>query len=133
MLHYIIFQKEMIEKPWGYEQIVQKNDHYVLKQIHIEPGKRLSLQYHKEKMETIYCLSEEVTVWTRRSEDDTETRKVTPRYGEAFHIMPNQIHRFAAGFYPVDLMEVSTPQLDDVVRLEDDYNRNEETTTTTEE
>ena len=125
--------KEMIEKPWGYEQIVQKNDHYVLKQIHIEPGKRLSLQYHKEKMETIYCLSEEVTVWTRRSEDDTETRKVTLRYGEAFHIMPNQIHRFAAGFYPVDLMEVSTPQLDDVVRLEDDYNRNEETTTTTEE
>lgn len=125
--------KEMIEKPWGYEQIVQKNDHYVLKQIHIEPGKRLSLQYHKEKMETIYCLSEEVTVWTKRSEDDTETRKVTLRYGEAFHIMPNQIHRFAAGFYPVDLMEVSTPQLDDVVRLEDDYNRNEETTTTTEE
>ncbi len=125
--------KEMIEKPWGYEQIVQKNDHYVLKQIHIEPGKRLSLQYHKEKMETIYCLSEEVIVWTKRSEDDTETRKVTLRYGEAFHIMPNQIHRFAAGFYPVDLMEVSTPQLDDVVRLEDDYNRNEETTTTTEE
>ena len=125
--------KEMIEKPWGYEQIVQKNDHYVLKQIHIEPGKRLSLQYHKEKMETIYCLSEEVTVWTKRSEDDTETKKVTLRYGEAFHIMPNQIHRFAAGFYPVDLMEVSTPQLDDVVRLEDDYNRNEETTTTTEE
>lgn len=125
--------KEMIEKPWGYEQIIQKNDHYVLKQIHIEPGKRLSLQYHKEKMETIYCLSEEVTVWTKRSEDDTETRKVTLRYGEAFHIMPNQIHRFAAGFYPVDLMEVSTPQLDDVVRLEDDYNRNEETTTTTEE
>jgi hypothetical protein len=47
--------------------------------------------------------------------------------------MPNQIHRFAAGFYPVDLMEVSTPQLDDVVRLEDDYNRIDNSTTTTEE
>lgn len=125
--------KERIEAPWGYQEIIEKNDYYAFKRLHIEPGKRLSLQYHKEKMETIYCLSEEVTVWTKRSEDDTETRKVTLRYGEAFHIMPNQIHRFAAGFYPVDLMEVSTPQLDDVVRLEDDYNRNEETTTTTEE
>jgi mannose-6-phosphate isomerase len=78
-------------------------------------------------METIYCLSEEAIVWTKRSQDDTETKKITLRYGEAFHIMPNQIHRFAAGFYPVDLMEVSTPQLDDVVRLEDDYNRIETT------
>jgi hypothetical protein len=95
--------QQHIEKPWGWESIIQANEHYAFKRIHIAPGKRLSLQYHKEKMETIYCLSEEAIVWT------------------------NQIHRFAAGFYPVDLMEVSTPQLDDVVRLEDDYNRIETT------
>jgi mannose-6-phosphate isomerase-like protein (cupin superfamily) len=121
--------KQHIEKPWGWESIIQVNEHYAFKHLHINPGKRLSLQYHTEKMETIYCLSEEVIVWTKRSQDDTETKKVTLRYGEAFHIMPNQIHRFAAGFYPVDLMEVSTPQLDDVVRLEDDYDRIETTTT----
>ena len=124
--------KERVEKPWGYEEIIQKNEHYAFKHLHIAPGKRLSLQYHREKMETIYCLSEEAIVWTKRSEDDTETKKITLHYGEAFHIMPNQIHRFAAGFYPVDLMEVSTPQLDDVVRLEDDYNRIETTTKETE-
>jgi mannose-6-phosphate isomerase-like protein (cupin superfamily) len=125
--------KEMIKKPWGYEQIIQKNDQYVLKQIHIEPGKRLSLQYHEHKTETIFCMSDEAIVWTKRSADDTEVKKVTLKYGEAFHIEPQQIHRFAAGFKAVDLLEVSTPQLDDVVRLEDDYNRIEVSTTTTQE
>lgn len=125
--------KEMIEKPWGYEQIIQKNDKYVMKQIHIEPGKRLSLQYHENKTETILCISDEAIVWTKRSAEDTETKKVTLKYGEAFHVQQGQIHRFAAGFKPVDLIEVSTPELDDVVRLEDDYNRIEISTTTTEE
>lgn len=125
--------KEMIEKPWGYEQIIQKNDKYVMKQIHIEPGKRLSLQYHENKTETILCISDEAIVWTKRSAEDTETKKVTLKYGEAFHVQQGQIHRFAAGFKPVDLIEVSTPELDDVVRLEDDYNRIEVSTTTTEE
>jgi mannose-6-phosphate isomerase len=124
--------KEMIEKPWGYEQIIQKNDKYVMKQIHIEPGKRLSLQYHENKTETILCISDEAIVWTKRSAEDTETKKVTLKYGEAFHVQQGQIHRFAAGFKAVDLIEVSTPELDDVVRLEDDYNRIS-TTTTTEE
>jgi mannose-6-phosphate isomerase len=124
--------KEMIEKPWGYEQIIQKNDKYVMKQIHIEPGKRLSLQYHENKTETILCISDEAIVWTKRSVEDTETKKVTLKYGEAFHVQQGQIHRFAAGFKSVDLIEVSTPELDDVVRLEDDYNRIEVSTTTEE-
>lgn len=121
--------KEMIVKPWGFEQIIHKNDKYVMKQIHIEPGKRLSLQYHNNKTETILCISDEAIVWTKRSAEDTETKKATLKYGEAFHVETGQIHRFAAGFKPVDLIEVSTPELDDVVRLEDDYNRIETTTT----
>ena len=127
--------KETVQKPWGYEQIIQKNDKYVMKQIHINPGKRLSLQYHESKTETIFCMSDEAIVWTKRSAEDTETKKVTLKYGEAFHIEVGQIHRFAAGFKAVDLIEieVSTPELDDVVRLEDDYNRIEISTTTTEE
>jgi len=124
--------KEMIKKPWGYEQIIQKNDQYVLKQIHIEPGKRLSLQYHEQNTETIFCMSDEAIVWTKRSAEDTETKKITLKYGEAFHVQAGQIHRFTAGFKAVDLIEVSTPELDDIVRLEDDYNRISTTTTTQE-
>jgi len=121
--------KKHVEKPWGWEQIIEVNDKYAFKQLHINPGKRLSLQYHEHKMETILCISDEAIVWTKRTEDDTETKKTTLKYGEAFHIQPNQIHRFAAGFKPVDLIEVSTPELDDVVRLDDDFNRKTKETT----
>jgi mannose-6-phosphate isomerase len=124
--------KEHIVAPWGWQEIIQKNDKYVMKQIHINPGKRLSLQYHENKTETIFCMSDEAIVWTKRSADDTETKKITLKYGEAFHVQAGQIHRFTAGFKAVDLIEVSTPELDDIVRLEDDYNRISTTTTTQE-
>jgi mannose-6-phosphate isomerase-like protein (cupin superfamily) len=124
--------KEHIVAPWGWQEIIQKNDKYVMKQIHINPGKRLSLQYHENKTETIFCMSDEAIVWTKRSAEDTETKKITLKYGEAFHVQAGQIHRFTAGFKAVDLIEVSTPELDDVVRLEDDYNRISTTTTTQE-
>jgi len=119
--------KEHIVAPWGWQEIIQKNDKYVMKQIHINPGKRLSLQYHENKTETIFCMSDEAIVWTKRSAEDTETKKITLKYGEAFHVQAGQIHRFTAGFKAVDLIEVSTPELDDIVRLEDDYNRIETT------
>jgi mannose-6-phosphate isomerase-like protein (cupin superfamily) len=124
--------KEHIVAPWGWQEIIQKNDKYVMKQIHINPGKRLSLQYHENKTETIFCMSDEAIVWTKRSAEDTETKKITLKYGEAFHVQAGQIHRFTAGFKAVDLIEVSTPELDDIVRLEDDYNRISTTTTTQE-
>jgi len=124
--------KEHIVAPWGWQEIIQKNDKYVMKQIHINPGKRLSLQYHENKTETIFCMSDEAIVWTKRSAEDTETKKITLKYGEAFHVQAGQIHRFTAGFKAVDLIEVSTPELDDIVRLEDDYNRISTNTTTQE-
>ncbi|OLC11319.1 MAG: hypothetical protein AUH41_00780 [Gemmatimonadetes bacterium 13_1_40CM_66_11] len=87
-----------VEKPWGYELIWAKADRYVGKILHIEPGHVLSLQYHNKKDE----------------------RRV--RAGEAFHIPPKQIHQFEA-VVVTDLLEASTPELDDVVRLKDRYGR----------
>ena len=106
-----------IEKPWGYELIWAHTDDYVGKLLHINKGHRLSKQYHQIKEETIYVLQ---GVLHNYDGDDNIT-KIKP--GENFHIRPHQIHRFAADDGDVELMEVSTPHLDDVIRLEDDYSR----------
>tara|TARA_Y100000310_G_C20555402_1_gene750250 strand:+ start:16 stop:345 length:330 start_codon:yes stop_codon:yes gene_type:complete len=106
-----------IEKPWGYELIWAKTKNYVGKVLFIQAGHKLSKQYHKIKEETIYVCK---GVLYNYEADDTIT-KIFP--GDSFHVKPGQIHRFAAVECNVELMEVSTPQLNDVVRLEDDYNR----------
>ena len=107
------------EKPWGYEIIWAKADRYVGKILHIEPGHVLSLQYHNKKDESIYVLSGEIILRTQLDEKVTERRV---RAGEAFHIPPTQIHQFEA-VTVTDLLEASTPELDDVVRLKDRYGR----------
>lgn len=108
---------EKIEKPWGYEIVWAKTDSYVGKILHINPGQRLSLQYHNVKEETIYVFS-----GTLRNYDEMGNVGLY-HPGEVLHIKPGVIHRFGAGENPVELMEVSTNHLDDVVRLQDDYNR----------
>ena len=107
-----------IEKPWGYEKIWAHTDKYVGKILHIKPGCRLSKQYHKIKDESILVLEGVLHLYTNDHEFYS-----TLREGESMRIKPGRIHRFAAGEESVDLIEVSTPELDDVVRLEDDYNR----------
>lgn len=110
--------KERIDKPWGYEIIWAQTNDYVGKLLHINSGHRLSKQYHQVKEETIYILR---GVLYNFDENDELTRHVP---GESLHIKPGQVHRFAAwGMSPVEVIEVSTPQLDDVVRIEDDYER----------
>ena len=108
-----------IEKPWGYEVIWAKADRYVGKILHIEPGQVLSLQYHNKKDESIYVLSGEIILRTQQGDTVTERRV---RAGEAFHVPPKQIHQFEA-VVVTDLLEASTPELDDVVRLKDRYGR----------
>jgi mannose-6-phosphate isomerase len=108
-----------VEKPWGYELIWAKADHYVGKLLHIEPGHVLSLQYHNKKDESIYVLSGEIILRIQRGETLIE-RHVGA--GEAFHVPPKQIHQFEAVVVS-DLLEASTPELDDVVRLKDRYGR----------
>jgi mannose-6-phosphate isomerase len=112
---------QIVKKPWGQEEIWAKTSRYVGKILTINPGHRLSLQYHEEKEETIYVLEGVLKVWD--SEDDNSYRMYSS--GSVVHIVPNQVHRFGAapGEYQVRLMEVSTPELEDVVRIKDDYSR----------
>ena len=108
-----------VEKPWGYEVIWARTDRYVGKILHIEPGHVLSLQYHNKKDESIYVLRGEIIL--RLQQDDTLIER-SLREGEAFHITPKQIHQFEA-VVATDLLEASTPEIDDVVRLKDRYGR----------
>jgi len=109
---------EKIEKPWGYEVVWAKTDKYVAKFLHINPKSRLSLQFHQKKEETIYVMTGQLVL---QLGEDSEETLVGP--GAIVHIKPGQVHRFGASMQPVMLCEVSTPELDDVVRLQDDYKR----------
>jgi mannose-6-phosphate isomerase len=111
----------LIKKPWGYEEIWAETDRYVGKFLHINPGCRLSRQYHNVKTETIRVLEGKLILETSDGAGGFSDR-VLDR-GEVFHVSPGTIHRFGARDVPVVLVEVSTPELDDVVRLEDDYAR----------
>ncbi len=108
-----------VEKPWGHEIIWAKAERYVGKILHIEPGHVLSLQYHNKKDESIYVLSGEIILRIQQGETLIERRV---RVGESFHIPPKLIHQFEA-VTVTDLLEASTPELDDVVRIKDRYGR----------
>jgi mannose-6-phosphate isomerase len=108
-----------VPKPWGYELIWAQTDRYVGKILHINQGESLSLQYHEMKEETLYVVDGELTLTI---ESDGDRREVPLRKGEAFHIPPRLIHRMFA-VVDTDVAEVSTPELQDVVRLEDRYGR----------
>ncbi len=108
-----------VEKPWGYELIWARTDRYVGKVLHIEPGHLLSLQYHEKKDETIYVLKGEIIFRVGAQEDLREFRM---REGDNYHITPLTVHQMEA-ITPTDLLEASTPEIDDVVRLEDRYGR----------
>ena len=108
-----------VDKPWGYELVWARTDRYVGKILHIEPGHVLSLQYHNKKDESIYVLTGEIVLRIQQGDTLIERRMGE---GEAFHIQPRLIHQFEA-VAPSDLLEASTPELDDVVRLKDRYGR----------
>jgi len=108
-----------IPKPWGYELIFAKTDRYVGKILHINRGESLSLQYHEMKEETLYVVAGELRLTI---ESNGDRREIALRQGEAFHIPPRLIHRMEA-IVDTDVAEVSTPELHDVVRLEDRYGR----------
>lgn len=116
-------RKRIVQKPWGHELIFAETQDYVGKLLYINEGHKLSLQYHEEKEETILVISGtlELTI-SDHGRRGVSTIKLTE--GESFHVTPNTIHRFAATCGTnVVLAEVSTNHLEDVVRLEDDYDR----------
>jgi mannose-6-phosphate isomerase len=110
---------KIVEKPWGHELIWAHTDRYVGKILHINKGESLSYQYHVVKDETIRLLT---GVLEMDIERDGERRKLRLAPGECLHIAPGMKHRMSA-VEDCDVLEVSTPELDDVVRLEDRYGR----------
>ncbi len=110
-----------VEKPWGHELIWANSDRIAGKVLSITKGHRLSLQYHEKKEEAIYVMSGNLYLTTtNKSGDNIETVLTV---GESYHIYPGDIHRFEAREDDVVLVEVSTPELKDVIRVEDDYKR----------
>ncbi len=114
------FPVRRVEKPWGHELIFAHTDRYVGKLLHIEPHQALSLQYHEAKDETFFVARGEIEL---QVEEDGQLRSMPLREGESYHVVPPTRHRMIAGERGCDLFEVSTPELDDVVRLEDRYGR----------
>jgi mannose-6-phosphate isomerase len=111
----------MVTKPWGHEKIWAVSERYVGKILHINAGHELSVQYHNKKDETIYLLSGEIVYRVQRNGED-ELDDVRLKVGESFRIIPGTIHQMIA-VTDCDVLEVSTPELDDVVRLSDKYGR----------
>ena len=109
-----------VEKPWGYELIWAHTDRYVGKILHIEQGHALSYQYHRTKDETIYLLSGRLQLDV--AEDDAPPRAVMLEPGASFRISTGLRHRMTA-ITSCDVLDASTPEVDDVVRLEDRYGR----------
>ncbi len=113
-------QPRRVEKPWGHELIWAHTDRYVGKILHVRAGHALSLQYHEQKDETIHLLRGAMRFWVGDSPESLE--EVEFPEGSSRRITPGTVHRMEA-VTDIDILEASTPELDDVVRLEDRYGR----------
>jgi mannose-6-phosphate isomerase-like protein (cupin superfamily) len=109
-----------VEKPWGHELIWTQTERYVGKVIVIEAGRRLSLQYHERKDESVYVVAGRLRLHLERPDGEMDRLDLGP--GEFARVPVRRRHRFEA-LERVEIIEVSTPELEDVVRLEDDYGR----------
>ncbi len=115
------FEPERVEKPWGYELIWALTENYAGKLLAVNAGQQLSLQFHRQKDESWYLLRGLAELELAAAGEKTTTSEIV-RPGAAFRIRPGTVHRIRA-VEDVLMLEVSTPHLDDVVRLEDDYGR----------
>ena len=110
-----------VDKPRGHETIWAHTEHYVGKILHIKAGHALSVQYHRQKDETVYLLSGEMKYWVKLDpEGELEEQRL--QKGDAFRITAGTVHYMEA-VTDCDVLEASTPHLDDVVRLQDRYGR----------
>ncbi len=110
-----------VDKPWGYELIWSETPHYTGKKIHVNAGSRLSLQYHETKRESVFVMSGTLLLHLGQGDD---ARILELQEGESYDVSALEVHRFEApADTDVDIIEVATPEIDDIVRLEDDYNR----------
>ena len=109
-----------VEKPWGYEIWWAATDQYVGKILHVNKGHRLSLQYHEKKDESCYVLAGRLILVQGQSQDSLSERTIG--VGDVWRNQPGTVHTIEA-LEDADVLEASTPYLDDVVRLRDDYGR----------
>jgi mannose-6-phosphate isomerase len=116
------FEPKRVEKPWGHELWWARTERYVGKILHVRKGESLSLQYHNVKDETIMLQSGRLLFETRPAGQEGDLQRLEMNPGDVFHVTPGTVHRMT-GLTDCDILEVSTPELDDVVRLEDRYGR----------
>ncbi len=114
------FEPRQVAKPWGYEIHWAVTEQYVGKLLHIEAGQALSLQVHERKDESIYVLRGRMIFRYRNEAGELAEREMIA--GEAQHVPTGLVHQFEA-LEHTDVLEASTPHLDDVVRLKDRYGR----------
>jgi len=113
----------IVSKPWGHENIWALTEKYVGKVLHIKKDKRLSLQFHRVKEETIMILEGNMELVLEEG-SRREERSIIMVPGDTYHISPMTVHRFSASQgTDVTLVEVSTTEIHDVVRLDDDHGR----------
>jgi mannose-6-phosphate isomerase len=109
-----------VEKPWGYEIWYALTEHYAGKILHLDRGHRLSLQFHERKDESCYLLTGRVLLIKGPTADELTEQTIGP--GQTWRNRPGEVHTIEA-LEDSDVLEVSTPHLDDVVRIQDDYGR----------
>ncbi len=110
----------MVKKPWGWENRFAITDRYLGKVIHINAGEMLSLQFHRQKDETIYIVTGVMDLQLEGDDGAIQTLRLAP--GMSRRILPGRKHRMV-GVEDCEFFEVSSPEIDDVVRLEDKYGR----------
>ena len=111
-----------IDKPWGFEEIIEHNEYYVLKKLCMNKGHKCSVQFHRMKKETVYLLSGSLNIYIGDARNDLAVKPTLLKPNDSLTIEPGVVHRMEAVEDSIYL-EASTPELDDVVRLSDEYGR----------
>lgn len=111
---------QLIEKPWGKEEVLEINESYMVKKLTMWKGHRCSLQHHNKKCETIYVLSGQLRIYSGKDRESLDSKIFAAH--ESITLKPGVVHRMEAVEDSVYL-EASTPEMDDVVRHSDDYSR----------
>ncbi len=113
---------DTIDKPWGWEYVLDLNERYCVKHLFVRSGHRLSLQYHERKRETMVLISGGAELTMGATAADAQTVEMV--VGQAYVIEPGTVHRLRGTAAEGGLvLEVSSPEVEDIVRLEDDYGR----------
>lgn len=114
-------RKAQINKPWGYERIIEQSDVHVIKEIHVKKNSRLSLQYHENKIETMFVICGQGYLGTINGQGMEQVQSMQRMW--PYFINKEKIHRLFTKDESCTVIEVSSPELNDVVRLKDDYGR----------